>query len=164
MEDEHRRAAQAKLAGGMAEGVGILLHRIADEHQRRHALAFRLRQGVAQQAQDLRLPAEAGDHRHPPRQLLRVRQIGGGGEFAEAAVVGEADGQPADAARGQEHLALQLAGAVPCRLAGGGGIQAEDQTGRLAGGFHRRQAVEPPRKAATAAEVPGLLGTDMNRM
>ena len=56
-------------------------------------------------------------------------------------------GEPAEVTRGEEHLGLQVAGAVPGGLARGGGIHREDQPpAPRGGGAHGRHRLDLPQE------------------
>ena len=127
--------------------------------------AFTLRRpglghGVLQHLADLRLAGAAHDPRHPADQRLRIRQPGARLEFAEAAIPGELDLEPAQRLGGREHLALDAAGAVPARLAAGGGVHREDQPAHCPPVRTAGIDLTLARKSATAAAgvAVGTLG------
>ena len=151
VEAENRHAEHAEFAGEMTHLVDVLLEGVADEHHRLHPLGPGLRLGMHQQAADLGLAAEAMHAGHFRQQRAGVEPPGRGVELAEAAVPGELDGQPAERRRLAEHLALDLAGPVPGRLAARRGVEREDQPPRLAA----RRRGHLPHPAEERVYLPG---------
>ena len=62
--------------------------------------------------------------------------------FAEAAVIDELDVEPAERRRRLEHLALDMAGAIPARLTARRRIERKDQPAAPACRTRRRGALE----------------------
>ena len=73
LEHEHRHAEQAELAGARAQIVDRLLHGVADEDQRLHALLGVFLAGVAEHLADLGVAAAAIDVAHQVRRACRCR-------------------------------------------------------------------------------------------
>src|ERR1043166_9399120 len=88
---------------------------------------------------DLGAAAAAGNPAHEAGEARAVGDPAGRATFVEAAVVNELHLEPADRRRLAEHLALELAGGIPGRLAAHGGVKREDQPPALAGFEGRRQ-------------------------
>ncbi len=134
-----RHAEQAELARQVAEAVDVLLHGVADEHQRVDLALAGLANGMAEDLPDLRLPAEAAYAGHQPPKLLRIHRPAARPAFPEAAVVEKLHLKPAERRGFGEHLALDMTGPVPGRLAARRGIHREDETPSLSGGLAARR-------------------------
>ena len=74
LEHEDRHAEQAEFAGRRAQIVDLLLHGVADEDQRLHALLGVFLAGVAEHLADLGVAAAAIDARHQLGELLGCRR------------------------------------------------------------------------------------------
>src|SRR5262245_16274683 len=123
LEDEEGRTPRR----GVVKPVRGFLDHVADEHNRGNRLPGVLLTHVIEDPADLGLPRHAHDPAHRIRQLTCIVGPMARLAFFEAAVIDELDFKPADPARFREHLALQPYGGVPCRLAGSGGVEREDQ-------------------------------------
>ncbi len=132
LEHEHRHAEQAEFAGRLAQIVDLLLHGVADEHHRLHALLAIFLAGVAEHLADLGVAAAAIDARHQRGEFLGSRDPAGGAAFAQAPEIDQLDIEPAGACRLAEHVGLQRAGGIPGRLPAHGGVEREDQPPALA--------------------------------
>ena len=142
MEQKDRHALEAEFAGQLAQPIDILFHRVADKDQGVDPLLVVLGDGMRQHAFDLGLAAEAGHSAHRPVQGGGIGHPAARLAFVEAAVIDELDVEPAEGGGGLEHLALDAAGAVPCRFAARGGVEREDQPAAATGRPHRRRALQ----------------------
>jgi hypothetical protein len=76
---------------------------------------------------DLGVAALATYGRHYRAKPVRIRNPGRSATFRQAAIVDELNVKAADIRGCAEHLSLQLAGVVPCRLAAHRRVEREDQ-------------------------------------
>src|SRR5438552_4799514 len=97
----------------MAEVVELLLHGVADKHQRLHLANLRLALGMRENFSDLGVAAAAVDARHQFAELAALRNPAGSPALRNPAVIHELDVEAADAGRLLEHVGLQRAGGVP---------------------------------------------------
>ena len=127
LEQEHRHAQERQLARAPAKIVDVLLHAVADVHQRVDRLLRQLRARVREHLADLRVAPGARDARHQRRERVGVRHPARGSALAGAAEEYELHIEPADRLHGLEHVGLQRQRHVPCRLPAHGGIHREHQ-------------------------------------
>src|SRR5215208_1300542 len=127
LEHESRHTEKPKLAGGLAEIVKLLFHRIADKNQRLYFGFLGLALGMRDDLADLRVAAAAVDSRHQVGEFIGLCDPAGGTAFAEAAVIDELHIETADRRRLPEHVGLQPAGGVPGRLPAHGGVERKDE-------------------------------------
>ena len=139
MEQESRHPENAQLPGKVAQAVDAFFHAIADEDQCLDFFLPGLLDGLPQDFFDLCMAAAAGHAAHASKQRIGRAQPWARLELAIAAVVAKLDVQSAQCRGLAEHVALQLAGPVPGRLAAGGGVHSEDQAAALLPGLDRRQ-------------------------
>ena len=82
---------------------------------------------MAQNLADLGLATTAIDSRHQFGKLVTASNPTGSSTFLQATEIDELDIEPADTRRFPEHLRLQCAGCIPCRLPTHRGIKREYQ-------------------------------------
>src|SRR6185312_2746862 len=109
-----------------------LFHAVADEDDGVDLLPLALGERVLEDLADLSLTAETAHGGHLLQQVIGAIEPGARLELAEAAVEGELDVEAAERCRRLEHLALEVAGAVPGRLPARRRIEGEQQPAALA--------------------------------
>src|SRR5215472_14754983 len=109
---------------------------------------------MGQHPLDLGLAAYAKHAAHDPVQIGGGRHPAARLAFRKAAVIDELDLEPAECRRRLEHLALDTAGAVPGRLAAGGGVQSKDQPSATASRMRRRRLLQLVEKIGDLGRVP----------
>src|SRR5205823_8745253 len=103
VKEKDRDAEQPELAGAMAERIGILLHRIADEDQGIDLSLPRRLDRVVEHALDLRLAPGAEHSAHRAMQLGALGVPPAGLAFAKAAIEDELHLEAAERCRRLEH-------------------------------------------------------------
>ena len=131
---------QPKFAGRGAQVVDLLLHGVADEHQRLHPLLAVFLARVAENLADLGVAAAAIDARHQRGEFLGTGDPARGAALAKPTEIDQLNIEPAGLGCLAEHIGLQGAGAIPGRLPAHGGVEREDQPPTLAAG---RGGAEP---------------------
>jgi hypothetical protein len=127
VKDEDWNAAEAELAREPAKLVDLLLHRIPHEDERIDLAGARFLARVGQHTRDLSCAPDTGHAAHRRVKFPRGAEPTARLAFAKATIEDELDVQSANRIRRLEHLALQGAGAIPCRLAACRRIEREDE-------------------------------------
>lgn len=111
--DRHRQ--DAEFAGELGQGIRVLFHAVAHKDQRTDGalLAARLLKRMFQQPADLGLSCCTAYRGHALLQNICLGCPGRCLEFAETAVVGKLDFDPAHGRGGFKHLRLDMTGPVP---------------------------------------------------
>ena len=111
--DRHRQ--DAEFTGELGQGIRVLFHAVADKDQRTDGtlLVARLFKRMFQQPADLGLSCRTAYRRHALLQNVCFGRPGRCLEFAETAVVGKLDFDPAHGRGGFKHLRLDMTGPVP---------------------------------------------------
>jgi hypothetical protein len=138
LEEKGAHAEQAQLTGNLTDLVELLLEAVADEDEGRDPLLLGLAHRMLEHAADLGLPGQAEHAAHQADQIARIVDPAARPAFVEAAVVHQLHVEAAERCGLEEHLSLDLAGAIPGRLARRRGVHGEDQARPTASRLGRR--------------------------
>jgi hypothetical protein len=139
LKHERRHLEQAQFTCLDAEIINIFFHRIADKDDRAHARCNGLTPGFRQDLADLGVAAATIDLAHQLCQLRAVGDPAGGATLVQPTIVHEPDIQTAESCRLAEHVGLQRASHVPCRLPAHGCIERKYQPAAAARGVRRHR-------------------------